>query len=156
MMVVTTGPTGGGGLRVYGVLKGKKIYTVYLPMPEKNWVLQYCAHDSSGTGQEPERLRVNVQLEVPVAPPSAIEQFDFRRPPLPQSEPKKTETIILQGIIQEDGSIAELKLYKGVGGVVDQAALAAFGRWKFRSARRDSKPIAIEILVGIPIVVPAK
>jgi len=156
MMVVTTGPTGGGGLRVYGVLKGKKIYTVYLPMPEKNWILQYCAHDSSGTGQEPEHLRVDVKLEVPVAPPSAMEQFDFRRPPVPQSEPKKNETIILQGIIQEDGLIAELKLYKGVGGVVDQAALAAFGRWKFRPARRDSKPIAIEILVGIPIVVQAK
>ena len=83
MMVVTTGPTGGGGLRVYGVLKGKKIYTVYLPMPEKNWILQYCAHDSSGAGQEPEHLHVDVKLEIPVAPPSAMEQFDFRRPPVP-------------------------------------------------------------------------
>jgi len=156
MMVVTSGPTGGGGLRVYGVLKGKKIYTVYLPMPEKNWILQYCAQDTSGVGQQPERLRVEVKLEIPIAPPAVVEQFDFRRPPLSPSEPHKSETIILQGVIAEDGSVSELKVYKGVGGAVDQAALAAFSRWKFRPAQRESKPVAIEILVGIPIVVPAK
>jgi TonB family protein len=157
MMVVTTGPTGGGGLRVYGVLKGKKIYTVYLPMPEKNWILQYCARDSAAAGQEPERRNVEVKLEVPVAPPSAVEQFDFRRPPVPvsPSEPNRNETIILQGVIEEDGSVGELKVYKGVG-AIDQAALAAFRRWKFRPAQRQSKPIAVEILVGIPIVLPAK
>jgi hypothetical protein len=155
MMVVTTGPTGGGGLRVYGVLKGKKIYTVYLPMPEKNWILQYCARDASNPGPEPERLRVEVKLEIPVAPPSVIEQFDFRRPPLPTSEPTRNATIILQGVIEEDGSVSELKVYKGVG-AIDKAALAAFNHWKFRPAQRDSKPIAVEVLVGIPIVVPAE
>jgi len=155
MMVVTTGPTGGGGLRVYGVLKGKKIYTVYIPMPEKNWILQYCAHDDSGTGQEPQHLNVEVKLEVPVAPPAVVEQFDFRRPPLPPSEPTKRETIILQGVIEEDGSLGELKVYKGAGGA-EKAALAAFSRWKFRPAQRESKPIAVDFLVGIPIVLPAK
>jgi len=157
MMVVTTGPTGGGGLRVYGVLKGKKIYTVYLPMPEKNWIFQYCARDASGTGQEttPTHLNVEVKLEIPVAPPAVVEQFDFRRPPLPPSEPTKRETIILQGVIEEDGSIGELKVYKGAEGA-EKAALAAFSRWKFRPAQRESKPIAVDFLVGIPIVLPAK
>jgi len=155
MMVVTTGPTGGGGLRVYGVLKGKKIYTVYLPMPEKNWILQYCARDASGTGQETQRLNVEIKLEVPVAPPAVVEQFDFQRPPLPPSKPTRRETIVLQGVIEEDGTLADLKVYKGVDGA-EKAAMAAFSRWKFRPAQRDSKPIAIEILVGIPIVLPAK
>jgi len=153
MMVVTSGPTGGGGLQVYGVLRGKKIYTIYLPMPDKNWILQYCARDSSGATQDRERPSVEIQLEVPIVPPAAVEQFDFHRPPVPAADPSRRDMIILQGVILEDGSVGELKVYKGFG-VVDQAALAAFNRWKFRPAQRSNKPIAVEILVGIPVVLP--
>jgi len=153
MMVVTSGPTGGGGLRVYGVLRGKKIYTIYLPMPDKNWTLQYCARDSSGATQDRERPSVEIQLEVPIVPPSAVEQFDFHRPPIPAADPSRRDMIILQGVILEDGSVGELKVYKGFG-AVDQAALAAFSRWKFRPAQRSNKPIAVEVLVGIPVVLP--
>ena len=154
MMVVTSGPTGGGGLEVYGVLKGKKIYTIYLPMPDRNWILQYCALDRAGPSRDPARPSVEIKLETPIAPPSALEQFDFHRPPLPATDRSRSSMIILQGTILEDGSVSELKVYKGFG-AVDQAALAAFRRWKFRPAQRSNKPIAVEVLVGIPIILPA-
>jgi TonB family protein len=83
-----------------------------------------------------------------------VEQFDFRRPPVSESDANRRETIILQGVIGEDGSVGELKVYKGIG-AVDQAALAAFSRWKFRPAQRFNKPIAVEVLVGIPVALPA-
>jgi outer membrane biosynthesis protein TonB len=63
--------------------------------------------------------------------------------------------IILRGIIREDGAVSELKILQGLLEAVDQAALAAFGRWKFRPALRADKPIAVEILVGIPMILPA-
>jgi TonB family protein len=62
--------------------------------------------------------------------------------------------IILQGVIREDGSVGELKVLQGFHETVDQAALAAFSRWKFRPAQRSTKPIAVEILVGIPVILP--
>jgi outer membrane biosynthesis protein TonB len=34
---------------------------------------------------------------------------------------------------------------------MDAAARAAFGKWKFKPAMRDGKPVPVEILVGIPI-----
>ncbi len=45
-MVVSSGSSGGGGLRIYGVLHGDRIYTVYFSMPGKNWILEYCARES--------------------------------------------------------------------------------------------------------------
>ena len=155
MMVVTAGPVGGGGLEVYRVLKGGKIYTIYLPMPSKNWILQYCAHESPPASQDPEqRHSVEIKLEVPIVPPSALEQFDFHRPIVPESLANRREMIILQGIIREDGSVSDLKVFKGLLGAADQAALNAFSRWKFRPAQRFNKPIAVEVLVGIPVILP--
>jgi len=155
MMVVTAGPVGGGGLEVYRVLKGGKIYTIYLPMPSKNWILQYCAHDGSASSQDQEPQRsVAIKLEVPIVPPSALEQFDFHRPLVPDSVANRKEMIILHGIIREDGSVSDLKVFKGLLGAADQAALNAFSRWKFRPAQRSNKPIAVEVLVGIPVILP--
>jgi TonB-like protein len=146
-IVVTAGPVGGGGLRIYGVLRAGKIYTTYLPMPGKNWILQYCAHD--GTPKDPAPSRsVEVRLDPPLTPPSAEEQFDFHRPPLPKNA--TTDMIVLKGLIREDGSVADLSVLKGLEDTADQAALIAFGRWKFRPAMRAGKPLEVEILVGIP------
>jgi len=146
-VVVTAGPVGGGGLRVYGVLRGGKIYTTYLPMPGRNWILQYCAHDSARNDPAPSRS-VEIRLEPPLAPPSAEAQFDFHRPPLPNNT--TADMIVLKGLIREDGSVVDLSVLKGVDDTADQAALIAFGRWKFRPAMRAGKPLEVEILVGIP------
>ncbi len=153
-MIVTAGPAGGGGLQVYGVLKGGRIYTIYLPMPSKNWILQYCAHNSSSPGQVRQSSSVEIRLDPGIIPPSAVEQFDFHRPPVSKADANRQGTIILQGIIGEDGSVSELKVLQGLQETVDQAALAAFSRWKFRPAQRSNKPIAVEILVGIPVSLP--
>jgi len=64
--------------------------------------------------------------------------------------------IILHGVIREDGSIGELKVLQGVQPEADQLALAAFGRWKFKPAQRASKPLAVEMLVGIPATLPER
>ncbi len=148
-MLVTAGPAGGGGLHLYGVLKGGKIYTVYLPMPGRNWILQYCTRDDPDPSQLRPHSSIEVRLGPGLVPPFAEEQFDFHRPPL--SKDRAKDTIILRGVIREDGSVGELEILQGVvEKISDQAALAAFGRWKFKPALREGKPVTIEILVGIP------
>jgi hypothetical protein len=146
-MVVSSGSYGGGGLRIFGVLHGDKIYTVYFSMPGKNWILQYCAHGSplqvdtaSGT--------VQIHIQPPLSPPAAIEQFDFHRPPQP-ADPAGS-MIILHGIIHEDGSVSDLAVVQGLDAISNAAASAAFARWKFKPALRAGNPVELEILVGIP------
>jgi TonB family protein len=123
-------------------------------MPGKNWILQYCMHDTPAASPVLQSNSLELRLDSGIVPPSAVEQFDFHRPPGAQSDASRKGTIILQGVIREDGSVGELKVLQGLSEAVDQAALAAFSRWKFRPAQRSNKPIAVEILVGIPVILP--
>lgn len=155
-VVVAAGPAGGGGLQVYGVLKGGRIYTIYLPMPGRSWILQFCAPSGSNSSQPRPSHGIEIRLDPGIVPPSAEEQFDFQRPPLSSSVVNEKQMVVLHGIIREDGSVGELKVLQGFLDVVDQAAVAAFSRWKFRPALRSNEPIAVEILVGIPMNLPGK
>ena len=155
-MLVMAGPVGGGGLQVYDVLKGGRIYTIYLPMPGRNWILQYCAHSSPARSQAQPSHSLEIRLGPGIVPPSAEEQFDFHRPPLSKSALNGHEMVILQGVIREDGSVGELKVLRGIIETVDQAALAAFSRWKFTPAQESNKPIEVEVLVGIPVTEPGE
>lgn len=150
-LTVTTGPIGGGGLRVYGVLQGGKIYSIYLPMPGKSWVLQYCVASPASSRTARSRA-VAAQLDHGLVPPSPREQFDFHRPPVPAD--KSEELIVLHGTIREDGSIADLRVLRGIDPLADEAALAAFSQWKFDPALRDGKPVLLNILVGVPPTLP--
>jgi len=146
-LVVSSGSWGGGGLRIFGVLHGDKIYTVYFSMPGKNWILQYCAHENSTQVDAASRV-VQIHIQPPLAPPAAIEQFDFHR--LTEQPDSAHTIIILHGIIHEDGLVSDLAVLQGLDPTTNAAACAAFSRWKFKPALRAGTPVAVEILVGIP------
>lgn len=145
--VVSSSSGGGGGLRIYGVLHSRKIYTVYLSMPGKSWILQYCARESTPP-PDPGLRAVQINIQPPLAPPAPLEEFDFHRPTDPPDSPDTM--IILYGIIHEDGSVSDLKALQGPDPFSNAAACAAFARWKFQPALRAGKPLALEILLGIP------
>ncbi len=150
-MVISAGPIGGGGLGVYKALPCGRIFTIFLPMPVANWTLEYCM---AGKSAAPAPGTATVQLEESVAPPSPVQTFDFRRPPI--SKEKAPKNIILKGSIREDGSVANLQVYQGVMREADEAAKATFNLWKFAPAMRAGKPVAVEILVGIPSLATAQ
>jgi len=118
-------------------------------MPGKSWILQYSAHEADPHDSQGEARRVEIRLDPPLVPPSAEEQFDFHRLPLAQN--KTGDMIVLKGLIRQDGSVDSLSVLQGLDGTADQAAMIAFGRWKFRPAMRAGKPVEVEILVGIPV-----
>jgi uncharacterized membrane protein YgcG len=148
--VVSAGPVGGGSLNVYGALHCGTIYSIFLPMPGKNWSLQYC-EKSGGTQKSWEETPGTVlHLEKPLLPPDVdlTQRFDFKRLPLPVDNSHRT--IILRGVIAIDGTIQHLVVHQGVLPEMDEAARIAFNRWVFKPALRDGKPVEVEILVGIP------
>jgi hypothetical protein len=145
MLVVSAGPMGGGGLSIYGALRCGKIYTVFLSMPGKPWTLQFC--QSGGTPSAPTQSAV-VHMESGIIQPDATERFDFKRLPVPFE--KKNKPIVLKGIIKDDGTVADLKVFQGIVPGMDEAARVAFSHWKFKPAMREGKNIAVDVLVGIP------
>lgn len=151
-LIVTAGPIGGGGLGMFGVLSCPAIYTIYLPMPGKPWVLQYCQHNSQ-PAVAPAVNGGEVRLGTGIAPPQPESEFDFHRPPVEQF--KRDKMIVLRGLLGKDGHVRSLNIFQGVSPMADQAALAAFGAWKFRPASDEhGNPVAVDLLVGIPATVP--
>ena len=152
--VISSGPVGGGGLRIYGILKGGKVYTSYLPMKDKDWVLEYTLPPDADSPAAAPQGRVVAALQDSLAPPWAEKKFDFYRPAI--SQEKISRTIVLHGKIGEDGLVQDLKVLQSVQADVDRLALAAFSQWKFRPATRQGKPVGVEILVGIPAAGPKR
>jgi len=147
-LVISAGPIGGGGLDVYGALTCGKVYSIFLTMPGKNWALQYCAHET-GAASKPEPSTAGVvRMEAGIVPPSPEQQFDFRRLPVPDKDSDKL--IVLQGMIEKDGSVSNVRVFRGVLPEMDAEALQAFGNWKFKPATRAGAPIALDVLVGVP------
>jgi len=149
-MVISSGPIGGGGLNVYGALNCGKIYSIFLPMPGKSWSLQYCDRQSGSQKLTPNPQSAVVRLTNPLLPPDVDLQhrYDFKRTAV--QGPNGNHPIILKGVIGADGAVQQLVVYRGVSPVLDEAARIAFSRWRFKPAMRDGKPVAVEILVGIP------
>ena len=149
-MIVSAGPMGGGGLNVYGTLTCGKIYTIFLPMNDEGWTMQYCQKPGPDVNPNPAPQSTVIQLEAGIVPPEPdmASRYDFQRVSVPPG--KENKLIVLKGTLQEDGNIDGLEVYQGVVPQMDEAARLAFSRWKFRPAMRAGKPIALEILVGIP------
>lgn len=151
-LVVSSGPMGGGGLQVYGALHCGKIYTIFLAMPGQPWTLQYC---QSGGAAPAQQVRSNVvHMETGVLPPDVQARFDFKRQAVPFE--KKNKPIVLKGVITEDGTVSELKVFQGVLAGMDDAARVAFSKWKFKPALKDGKAVAVDVLVGVPTEAGAK
>jgi hypothetical protein len=146
-LVVSAGPMGGGGLEVYGALHCGKIYSVFLPMPGRPWTLQFCQSGATPKPTAQSRSAV-VHMEQGIVQPDVTTRFDFKRLPVPFE--KKNKPIVLKGVIQDDGTVADMKVYQGIVPSMDEAARVAFSRWKFKPAIREGKNIAVDILVGIP------
>lgn len=147
-LVVSAGPMGGGGLDIYGALPCRKIYSVFLTASGKRWSLEYCQksetpHRSADLTRSP-----IVHTELPMVPPEAEEEFDFKRVPLPPEKAHKM--IVLRGEIGEDGKPQNLEVFRGLSPEMDAAAQLAFSRWTFRPAMRSGKPVIVQILLGIP------
>jgi hypothetical protein len=154
-LVVSAGPIGGGGLGVYRALNCGKIYTVFLPMPGKNWTMQYCPKADATQKAAPEQPSTVIHMEAPIVPPEpdAESRYDFQRVPVPIE--KGSKLIVLRGTLLADGSVSGLEVFQGVVPTMDEAARLAFGKWKFKPPMRGGKPVTVDILVGIPPILPS-
>jgi len=156
-MVVSAGPIGGGGLSIYGALPCAKIYTIFLPMNDTSWTMQYCQKSNpSPDVPKTDTPSTVIRLEAGLVPPDPDldSRFDFKRVGVPPG--KGNKLIVLRGTLREDGTVDTLEVYQGIVPQMDEAARLAFSRWKFKPAMRAGKPVALELLVGIPPeIVPA-
>lgn len=139
----------GPGMRAGVTAGGRRIYTVYINMPNLtsqtgSWVLRFT---------EPGEASAS-------APGGAADGFPLEAPtPMFKVDPKYPGaarraglegTVFLYGIIQADGTVDSVELVRGVHQLLNQSAVEAFRRWRFQPGRKNGIPVALEVVVEIP------
>jgi protein TonB len=125
------------------------------------------------TPEEPEPIRLPDEIEPEVDLPDTDIVFDIPEGPPPSPEPEgpiqvggdvqapvKTHypqpqyteiarkarlqgVVIVQAIIDKDGNVTNVKLLKGLGMGLDQAAIDAIKKWRFDPATLHGKPVSV-------------
>jgi len=99
---------------------------------------------NSQTAPSPEVYKIGAG----VTPPRPIRQTD---PEFSEQARKKhfQGTCILGLIVGEDGMPRNIRIIKPLGHGLDEKAIEAVRSWKFDPARKDGKPVAVEIAVEV-------
>jgi TonB family protein len=134
------------GAKPESVFLAKKVYTLYVNMPNLNsvvgsWILNFSElRADSGAAH----LAANN-----LAGPVPIKKVDPKYPPTLAADHVEGE-IVLYGVIRRDGSIDSIQLVHGLDQQLDANSMSALSQWKFRPATRENAPVELEAIVHIP------
>jgi TonB family protein len=129
------------------ILLGKKVYTVYINMPNLSsgagsWVLRFSELGERSAGEDAE-------LTAPVARRKVDPGYD------PDAVRERIEgVVVLYAVIHHDGTVGSVKVVRGLDPRLDENAVRALERWQFDPARRNGMPVDLEAVVHIPFSLP--
>jgi len=132
------------GAKPEQIFNSKKIYTLYVNMPNLNsttgsWVLNFSELRGDGS----HLASANVVAPVPT------KKVDPKYPPTLAADRVEGE-IVLYAVIRKDGSVDSVQLVRGLDAVLDANSMSALSQWRFRTATRDDAPVELETIVHIP------
>lgn len=138
------------GAKPEQVFASKKIYTLYVNMPNLNsatgsWVLNFSELRAKSGPQVTSR---------DLAGPVPIKKNDPKYPPTLINEHVEGE-VVLYAVIRGDGSVDSVELVRGIDERLDANAMEALSQWKFRPASREGAPVELEAIVHIPFHAPS-
>jgi TonB family protein len=153
-ITIMEGRSGGAGLGVYGVLTGRRNYTVFIPMPGGRWIMQFSempsGSESASAGQSVvAQGQIAVGMGEAIMQPRAFRKVDPGRPE--DEELAKLRGIaVLFAIIRRDGSVDKVRVVRSLNPMLDQRAVEALKKWKFKPASLGSDPVEVQALFGVP------
>ena len=149
-MTVVSLASSGGGLTDVGVFEDEKVYTVYVDMratpedPAPSCTLQYALLQPP-TGADSASLQVGltppypVKTEIPEMNAELIRRY-IRR------------LVIVYATMGTDGKLQKLSVRESPDVRFNRPIIAALNHWSFRPAQLNSQPVALKVLIGIPIL----
>lgn len=81
--------------------------------------------------------------------PVATSKVDPAYPPTLQHDGVQG-VVVLYAVIHVDGTVGEIRVLHGLHDRLDENAIRALARWKFRPATKSGEPVALEAVVQIP------
>jgi TonB family protein len=101
-----------------------------------SWVIRFAELDGNVAEGE---------LSTPVA----VTKVDPAYPPSLQQDGIQG-TVVLYALIHTDGTVGDIRVLHGLEDRLDESAMKALSRWRFRPARKSGTPVDIEAVVQIP------
>jgi hypothetical protein len=122
----------GGAFNFYGVLKGDKVYTIYINTAFGPAVMQFAdptseAHPYAEDLAGPKPLRADL--------PAGLE-----RTPL-----------VIACVLDRTGQLKNMQVLQAGSAMMTSKVLASLPRWKFRPAQRGTKPVEVNAIIGFNI-----
>jgi TonB family protein len=156
-ITVVEGRSGGAGLGVYGVLSGKRNYTVFIPMPAGRWTMQFSEMPQGAApapGARPAAAQVSgsqvlVDAGEAVMQPRPLRKVDPGRPEDPELSQLRG-LVVLYAVIRKDGGVDRIRVVRSLNPVLDERAMAALKQWKFKPAQLGENAIEVQALFGVP------
>ncbi len=142
------------------ILGPKRIYTLNVNAPNMasatgSWVLQFAELTEEANKRNGPLMALRTDPLTDLAGPVPLRKVDPKYPPALVSARVQGD-VILYAIIRKDGSVDSIQLVKGIEPRLDQNAMEALARWKFRPAERRGDPVELEAVVTIPFRVPGR
>jgi TonB family protein len=131
------------------ILSSKRVYTLYVNMPNLSsatgsWILRFVEMNL-----DPAKPYTEASPAGDLVGPEPRRKVDPKYPPALISARIQGE-VILYAVIRKDGSVDSIQVIKGVYPQLDQNAMEALAKWKFRPATRNGEPVELEAIVHIP------
>lgn len=125
------------------VFGGKKYYSMTLNMPNLvsasgSWIIRFAELNAQGAKGE---------LTAPVAMQKVDPAY-----PTELMRQRVEGTVVLYAVIHADGTVADVRVLRGVDDRLDQNARVALMKWRFRPGTKNGSAIDLEAVVQIPFV----
>jgi len=152
-MTITSTADSGGGLPDLGVFAHEKVYTVYLDMRgttaehAPSWTLQYA--------------RLRSAAEVAAAATNPVQEGLAPPFPLTKEIPKLNSelirtylrnVIVVYAVMDTQGKLQRLSVRQTPDARFNAGILAALTHWSFQPAELNGEPVALKVLIGIPLL----
>ncbi len=131
-LTVEAGPRSGGAFNYYGMLKGDKVYTIYIDTVLGTAVLEFAdptsaAHPSMRDLTPPQPLRADLPAGV------------------------RRSRLVIACVLDRTGILRNVQVLESAGPAMAAKVLAALPGWKFRPAMRGAQPVEVNAILGFDI-----
>ena len=130
-VTVVATASAGGAVSARGILKGAKVYTIYIDTTAGLAFLQFAER-----GADP-RLQHDITVPEPIVSkvPDAL----------------RSARVLLAGVMDRNGTLRNLRIVEAASKDTAQNLIEAVERWHFRPALRDDSPVEVDAIFGLNV-----
>jgi hypothetical protein len=122
----------GGAFRLYGALKGDKVYTIYIDTTLGTAVMQFA---DSTSAQHPYAEDLTAPQPLRTGLPGGV----------------RRSRLVIACVLDQAGVLRDPQVLESTGREMAAKVLAALPGWKFRPALRRDQPIEVTAILGFDI-----